>query len=256
MREITPQDLYEIREHFPIDACLHPPDMTVSPAAAQDFNRLFEAACAQGANAVIPYDLPYPKYLFLEYLSTSRRLMFHGSNNRAIDVLRPIRMSSDSSEFGNQDAIYATQDPLWALFFAVLDKDNMGAAGTSNGAIQAVNEAGQLLRRYYFTVEAGSLRQGPWLPGAMYILPGGDFEPDPAMQGVTAGPYTLVATHWIHRGELAPLARLDVEPEDFPFLHHMWGYDLARYMQRMEAASLAGFPFLDDPEVYPIRPGA
>jgi len=121
MRPITSQDLVDIREHFPLDSCLLPPDLTVTPEAARAFDRLYDAACAQGPAAQIAYDLPYPKYLFLEYLSVTRGLLFHGSNNRAIDVLRPIRFSTDSSEFGSQDAVYASQDPLWAMYFALLD---------------------------------------------------------------------------------------------------------------------------------------
>lgn len=251
MRNITPQDLQEIREHFPLESCLKPPDLAVSTEAAAAFDALFDAALAHGTAAEIDYTLPHPKYLFLEYLAETRGLMLHGSNNRSIDVLRPIRQSSDSSEFGNQDAIYATQDPLWALFFAVLDRTDW--IGTTNGAIRLVDGAGGRIRRYYFALEANHLRRKPWRPGAMYLLPGEGFEPDPEMQG-SAGGYTLEATHWIHRGALTPLARLDVEPEDFPYINHIWGYDVEAYSRCMERESLAGFPFLDDPEIYPILP--
>jgi hypothetical protein len=246
------QDLQVIRDNFPIDSCLLPPDLTVSAEAARAFDALIDAACAQGPAAEIVYTLPYPKYLFLEHLAATRGLMLHGSNTRGIDVLRPIRYSSDSSAFGNQDAIYATQDPLWGLFFAVLDKSGM--QGTTNGAIHLVDEAGARIRRYYFALDEGTLRKNPWIPGAMYLLPGADFEPDPSMLDARAGPYTIQVTHWIHRGEVQPLARLDVEPEDFPYLHRMWGYGVDAYRRKMEGESLAGFPYLDDPGVYPIMP--
>lgn len=248
---MTANDLREIRENFPIDACLPPPDLSVSPEAARSFDQLFDAAAA-GGRLDIDYDLPYPKYLFLEYLAASRGVMLHGSNTRGLDLLRPIRNSTDSSEFGNLAAVYATQDPLWALFFAVLDRT--GWSGTSNGAIILEDEAGSRIRRYYFTLEHHHLRRGPWRPGAMYVLPREGFEPDPGMTGVKAGPYTLVPTHWINRGECVPLARLNVEPEDFPFRDSIWGYDGPAFAARMDAASLAGFPFLDDPQIYPIMP--
>ncbi len=249
---MTPQDLQDIREHFPLESCLKPPDLAVPPEAARAFDALFDAACASGPAADIDYTLPYPKYLFLEYLAATRGLMLHGSNTRSIDVLRTIRQSSDSSEFGNQDAIYATQDPLWALFFAVLDRT--GWMGTVNGAIRLADAAGAIIRRYYYALEANHLRRQPWRTGAMYLLPGESFEPDPEMQGVTAGPYSMVVTHWIYRGELAPLARLNVEPEDFPYTSAMWGFDPEAFGRRMAAGSLAGFPFLEDGEIYPIIP--
>ncbi len=252
MREITSKDLKDIRDNFPLDACLLPPDLSITPEAAQAFDRLYDAAVEQGPGAKIDYTLPYPKYLFLEHLAAARGVLFHGSNNRAIDVLRPIRFTTDSSEFGNQAAIYATQDPLWAMFFAVLDKT--GLLGTSNGAIQVVDQSGALIRRYYFTLEANNLRNKPGTPGAMYILPGEGFEPDPQMVGTTAGPYTVQVTHWIYRGERTPTARLDVEPQDFPYLDQIWGFDAEAYSRRLSEEFIGGFPFLDDPEVYPILP--
>jgi hypothetical protein len=252
MRPITSQDLVDIREHFPLDSCLLPPDLTVTPEAARAFDRLYDAACAQGPAAQIAYDLPYPKYLFLEYLSVTRGLLFHGSNNRAIDVLRPIRFSTDSSEFGSQDAVYASQDPLWAMYFAVLDRSKI--RGTSNGAIRLLHQDGAEIRRYYFATSVDELRSHPWTPGALYMLTAEGFEPDPEMHGVTIGPYSVVVTHWIYRGELAPLARLNVEPQDFPYLDQHWGYDPVAFNLRMDAESLAGFPFLDDPQIYPIIP--
>ena len=253
MRQITDKDEQEIRENFPIDSCLLPPDLTVSPEAARAFDALFDAAEAKGSAADIAYNLPYPKYLFLEYLASTRGVMLHGSNMRGLDVLRPIRNSSDSSEFGNQPAIYASQDPLWAMFFALLDRT--GWSGTSNASIILEDDAGSRIRRYYFTLEHNHLRRKPWRQGAMYILPGTGFEPDPAMVNVKSGPYTVVPTHWIYRGELTPLARLELEPDDFPFRDCVWGYDSQKFSGRMDRESLAGFPFLDDPEVYPIIPG-
>jgi hypothetical protein len=66
--------------------------------------------------------------------------------------------------------------------------------------------------------------------------------------------YTIESTHWLCRTAVQPLARLLVEPEDFPFLHQVWGYDAQELGKRMSAESIAGFPFLNDPEVHPIRP--
>lgn len=252
MREITAKDEQEIRENFPIDSCLRPPDLSVSTEAARAFDQLFDAARAKGPAADIAYNLQYPKYLFLEHLTSTRGLMLHGSNTPGLDVLRPIRASSDSSEFGNQPAIYASQDPLWAMYFAVLDRT--GWSGTSNASIILEDDAGSRIRRYYFTLEHNHLRRSPWRTGAMYILPGEGFEPDPTMVGAKAGTYKVVPTHWIYRGELTPLAWLDLEPEDFPFRDCVWGYDSQAFSQRMDAESLAGYPFLEDPEIYPIIP--
>ncbi len=253
MRQFTQQDVIDIRTHFPLNDCLAAPDLEVAPQAAQAFDACLEAALQAGPAADIPYALPFPKYLFLDYLARTRGLVLHGSQHRDLSLLSPVRNSRDAREFGDQQAIYATQDPLWALFFAVLDRTNL-LGPINNGAIQLQGDDGSFLRRYFFCLDAPSLKSNPWKPGAIYILPSQGFEPDPDQQGVHFGIYTLQVTHWIYRGEAQPLARLLVNPEDFPFLHQVWGYDGNALERRMEAESIAGWPFLDDPDLSPIRP--
>jgi hypothetical protein len=253
MRQMTQQDIRDIQAHFPIEACLRPPDLDISEQAASSFAELFSDAQARGPAAEIPYNLPYPRYLFLEYLANQYGLMMHGSTNRELDLLKPVRLSTDSREFGNQAAIYATQDPLWALFFAVLDR-NAITGSINNGAIQLKGDDGSVLRRYFFTVEAESLKKFPWIPGVIYILPRLNAEPDPDHANVRYGKYTLEVSHWLYRDEVQPFAKLLVEPHDFPFVNSIWGYAAEEYRRRMDAASLAGWPFLEDPELYPIMP--
>ena len=253
MRQMTQQDMLDIQSHFPIESCLRSPDLDISEEPARAFEGLFTEIQAQGPAAAIHYDLPYPKYLFLDYLSARHGLMMHGSTNRNLELLKPIRFSSDSREFGNQAAVYATQDPLWALFFAVLDREAIDGS-ISNGAIRLKGDDGSVLRRYFFTVEAESLKKSPWIQGAVYILPRSNAEPDPDYANTRYGQYTLEVSHWLYRGEVQPIAKLLVEPEDFPFLDCIWGYDAGVLSHRMEADSIAGWPFLEDAELYPILP--
>jgi hypothetical protein len=253
MRQFTDQDLADIQAHFPLEDCLPAPDLDVSPEAARAFEESFDEALSRGPAACIDYALPYPKYLFLEHLSRTRGVMLHGTQLRDLETLLPVRRSRDSREFGDQAALYATQDPLWALFFAVLDRQALQGA-IHNGAIQLQGDDGSLLRRYYYCLDAPSLRNYPWKAGAIYLMPREGFEPDPDMDNVRVGSYRLVCTHWILRSSITPLARLPVEPEDFPFLRQVWGYDQAAMDRRLSGGSIAGWPFLGDAEVYPIRP--
>lgn len=253
MRIMTEQDLKDIRENFPLTDCLPAPELEVNEETAQVCEAAFDAALAHGPGAEIEYNLPYPKYLFLDYLAEKRGIMLHGSLRRDLATLEPIRNSRDASQFGDQPAIYATQDPLWALFFAVLDRSQLEGS-INNGAIRLRGDDGSLVRRYYFTINAESLRRNPWKPGAIYLMPADKFVPDPTQDGVRVGIYTLLATHWLCWTAVQPMARLLVEPQDFPFLNRMWGYDAASWEKRMSAESIAGFPFLNDPIVHPIRP--
>jgi hypothetical protein len=253
MRPMTQQDLIDIRTHFPLEDCLPAPDLEVSSGMAAAFDALYDKTTKKGAAAVISYQLPYPKYLFLDYLARSRGLMLHGSQVGSLDMLKPIRNTRDSSEFGDQAAIYATQDPLWALFFAVLDRNAINGV-ISNGAIHLQVEGGAYIRRYFYCVDAPSLKSGVWKSGTLYLMKGEGFEADPNEVGLKIGIYTMIPTHWIHRGEQPVLARLPVEPQDFPFYQQVWGYDPEEMDRRMEAPSLTGWPFLSDPGLYPIRP--
>jgi hypothetical protein len=47
-------------------------------------------------------------------------VLFHGSGRDDLDVLEPIRRSRDTTQFGDQEAVYATSDPVWAMYFALL----------------------------------------------------------------------------------------------------------------------------------------
>jgi hypothetical protein len=253
MRNMTEKDLKDIRENFPLADCLPAPHLEVSSEAARAFDAAIDTALGREPGAEIEYHLPYPKYLFLDYLAEKRGMILHGSLHRHLATLEPIRDTRDASEFGDQPAIYATQDPLWALFFAILDRDQLQGF-IHNGAIWLKGDDGSIIRRYYYCINVETLRQNPWKPGAVYLLPGDEFEPDPTQEGMRVGTYTLLTTHWLCRTAVQPLACLLVKPEDFPFLNRVWGYDAESFDKRMAAESIAGFPFLNDPEIYPIRP--
>jgi hypothetical protein len=253
MRQMTEQDMVDIRTHFPLDACLPAPDLNLHPAAVQAFEALYQSTLSTGTASEVSYTLPYPKYLFLEYLVQQHTVMLHGSPLHDLQVLKPIRHTRDSREFGDQAAIYSTQDSLWAMFFALLNKSELQGP-IMNGAIHLQSDEGDIIRRYFYCVDAGSLTRGPWHPGAIYIMPGDGFDADPDHQGATNGSYTMLCTHWLKRSEVQPLARLAVVPQDFPFLNQVWGYDLHVLQERMSGSSLAGWPFLTDPVLYPIRP--
>lgn len=253
MDYLSDEALAAIIAAFPLDDCLAAPDLEVTPATAAVFENLAGEILAEDAGLDIAYDLPYPRYLFLDYLAATRGWLFHGSPRTDLDLLQPVRHSSDSSEFGDQAAIYATQDPIWAMFFAVLDRSRLKGP-IMNGAIRLEGDDGDPLRRYYFCVEVESLRRQPWRDGAIYLLPPAGFEPDPAHAGVAHGDYRLVATHWLNRDPVQPLARLAVTPEDFPYRDRVWGFDLERMQQQMAGGNYAGWPFLSDPGLYPVMP--
>src|SRR5687767_12854431 len=85
------------RTDTPIDALLRAAGFIPAPITSLDPTKLqaFEhLALNIGAGHELPYDLPHPKYEFLQWISVTRPdIAFHGSVLGGLTELRPIRMS-------------------------------------------------------------------------------------------------------------------------------------------------------------------
>jgi hypothetical protein len=219
------------------------PAIAWSQEKMASFNAFYESVIAPANGAFIAYDLPYLKYELLAYLTEMQPVLLHGSNNADIRRFEP-RQALDATEIGSQKAVYAASDPLVPIWFAVIDRTrSYGSEPFAISSLQRWREtgAGQRIKVYYFAVSAEALRQQPWTTGTVYILPRHTFMPDAA------------ETQWLSREPVVPLARLRLEPADFPLLDHVYGMDVAKILERLQR-SLAGYPYLDDPDIHPIRP--
>ena len=189
-----------------------------------------------------PTPTPRPLVPYLRRLAQTRPVVFHGSQQRGLVELCDKRQSHDTRTYGDQTAVFASQDPVWALFFAVLRRDAMRS--TRNGSLGAdVNVCG---RRYFFSVDA----DGPlFAPGALYVLSADGFAHEPRLAGL------FDTAHRTRAGVVRPLAWFEVEPSDFPLVgrttRHMstdsigrtiwtagWGY--RRWSRNAESAARAG----------------
>ena len=133
--------------------------------------------------------------------------MFHGSARDDLDVLEPIRRSRDSTEFGDQQAVYATSDPVWATYFAILRRGR--PFSTRNGSIGMAE--GALYPRWYFFSLRGGHDDKPFADGWVYVLPRAGFTPEPPLAG------GLDTAQWVSSSAVRPIERIAVEPADFPF---------------------------------------
>jgi hypothetical protein len=160
----------------------------------------------------------------------------HGTGEPYIKVFEP-RPSNDLSEFGAQTAVYAAGNGLWAMFFAIIDRERYPMA-TSNACIRLVNETADVSEpRYVFSISQSALRLAPWRQGFVYLLPGDTFVNQPSLQ---FGPYEVRIPQLASLVPVRPIARLDVLPEDFPFLKDIRGIDdarLAEYGQAMQTGA-------------------
>jgi hypothetical protein len=218
------------------DYWLQRPAMAIDAQTRSEFDQLLARARAAGTNTQIDYTLLAPKWQFLCYLADEQGIVLHGTGDPPIQVFEP-RPSNDLSEFGAQTAVYAARDGLWAMFFAVLDRTHYPMA-TSNACVRLVDEVGQVSEpRYVFSISQPVLQQRPWRTGMVYLLPEETFVNQPALR---FGPYEVRVPQLASLVPVRPMARLEVAPEDFPFLKDIRGLDdarLAEYGQAMQTGA-------------------
>jgi hypothetical protein len=180
------------------------PPPRVDPDAEARFSAAADELLAGEAVTV-----PEPRLDFLRWLAESRPVVFHGSPRDDLSVLSTERKSRDATAWGNQQAVYASTDPVWAIYFACLRRDG-GWKGTKNGSM---GRAGGPLypRRYFFLHNRGSASPDRFGPGSLYLLSPRTFVADEPLAGA------IDTAHLVSREPVKPLARLDVTPDDFPF---------------------------------------
>lgn len=218
------------------DYWLQRPNMEIDIQTRSDIDQLFARVKAAGTISLIDYSFSIPKWQFLCYLADQQGVVLHGTGDPMIEVFEP-RPSNDLSEFGAQTAVYAAGDGLWALFFAILDREHYPMA-TSNACVRLVDKAGQVSEpRYVFSISQQILRQKPWRKGTVYFLPRDTFVSQPSLQ---FGPYEVRVPQLASLLPVKPIALLEVAPEDFPFLKDIRGLDddrLEEYGQAMQAGA-------------------
>jgi|SRR5947209_5562762 len=206
------------------------PHMDLDGATVTAFERLYAEAVVPGSGAEIVYTLPVPKWQFLCYLTDRKDLLVHGSGNPHIETFEP-RQSNDMHEFGNRKAVFATSDALWAMYFAIVDRDRK-VSSLVNVRFRVVGTDGSRSEpSYFFSINADALSRHPWRNGTIYLLPRTPFEQQPL--GSTGG-FTVEIAQWASLKPVAPLARLAVGPEDFPLLASIRGHDPEVVRQRAE----------------------
>ena len=222
------------------DYWLTRPSVNVDERTEMAFDELLNRTLRPGECPSIQFTLPWPKWQFLCHLADQHDIALHGSGDPNIAQFEP-RQSSDLNEFGNQKAIYAASDGLWAMFFAIVDRERV--MSITNACVRLIDETGAHHGPYYvFSVSQSSLPSQPWRTGTVYLLPRSTF--------TTQSPLAL-GSNQVHIAQLAsflpvqPMAKLTVTPEDFPFLMQIRGHDDQR-LQEYATALQTGAPWPSD----------
>ena len=108
-----------------------------------------------------------------------RAIAFHGTGALDIESFEP-RQPIDFAPFGDQKAVFATSDPVWAMFYAIVDRDRYEIT-LNNGCILVLDSNGRPgTPHYYFSISRGALEERPWRDGYVYFLPADTFVEQPA----------------------------------------------------------------------------
>jgi len=212
-----------------------PVDLDAATRAAFDLE--FDEAVAAGR--AIDAGRGAPAWQFLAYIVETRGLLVHGSTDPGIDVFEP-RQSDDVAAFGNQQAVYAASDALWAMYFAILDRDGHPMS-LVNAAVRFEGPDGPGDPLYFFSISEAAHAAGAFSPGTVYLLPREPFVQEPPHE---FGGRVVHSEQWASLVPVAPLTRIPVGPEDFPLLDRIRGHDDEVTTARARANPDA-FPWLD-----------
>lgn len=176
------------------------------------FESLYESA-RHSTGSQLDYDLPYPKHEFLAYLSREKPVVLHGST--ATDIAEVEPQEQEDYKGDTRTAVFATKDPLWAMFFALVDQESVPGS-VRNAGFVAERARGDPERYYFFSLSKPAVRAQPWGDGAVYVLPEDTFDP-PEIEGVGFD-------EWYSSSAVDPITRLPVEPAAFPCLDDVVGH--------------------------------
>ena len=212
------------------------PPFEITPDKRAAFEALYEST---PLGAQVDYRLPYPKWEYLSYLCETHELVLHGSQHRRIQTVQP-RQAHDVRAFSMQNAIYATTDGIWVIYFAIPDRKKFRGMSLFNSCLRARLSPDQLSEPlYFFSITHSVLLQKPWCRGMVYILPRQDFEQEPPQQFQDM---EIIFPHWISSQPARPVARLPVTARDFPFLSQIHGHNDEKLTQLM-TSDPNGFPW-------------
>ncbi len=207
--------------HPPPGSGLSAPHLDVDASTEDIFTQIWSDATGAADGRILDHDAIRPAHRFVQWLMTRDSMIFHGSNLDDIDLFQPIRRSMEVGDLtgrGNLGAVYGTHDGLWAMFFAVIDRNRL--EGTiRNGVSRFESITGEQVDLYHFSIHRELVALRPFTSGALYLMPREPFQRLPMYPG---GP---ASNEWACHVPVRPLARIPVTPADFPFLDDIAGHD-------------------------------
>lgn len=143
-------------------------------------------------------------------MERENKLLFHGTNQGEIELLNPVNQENYRGEKIN--AVFASGDPIWAMFFAILDRDGYHGS-LRNGSFILECAGGYQERFYFFSISEAMVANHPWKTGTVYITPRDSF--------TQTNTGMIRFDEWASEKPVIPLSKIDISPGDFPFFNRV-----------------------------------
>lgn len=174
----------------------------------------------------------------LAKLVATNEFVLHGSQTPGLTSLAP-RAPVDFSldEFSKTTAVYATEDPSWAVAYAIRSsacRRFLNACFYPGAAAGGWSE-----RRIFLSYAATEDGQAPTRAGVVYVLPRKSFTRMPSYTDPILGPIT--ECQFISTEPVPVLAEIAVEPHDLPITPALHDFEA---VSGRASAMPTGFPWL------------
>lgn len=170
----------------------------------------FESAAAvvlTGEGRTLAWDLPYPKHEFTRYLAAHHPVLLHGTPRTGVERLEPAEQTLfDGSR---ATAVFATDDGIWPIFFATIDRARHRVPYSLRNAAMVVERGAKERRYYLFSMDRDLHDADVRCRGEVLVLPRATFR--------QTGSGAVRFPEWVSDSAVTPLGRVEVGPEDFPF---------------------------------------
>jgi AraC-like DNA-binding protein len=203
---------------------------------------LYDRYVSMGEGGEIPdhafCDLP--RWVFLEYLVRFCDILLSGSNNPDLIRLEPVVLSDNVYRW-NQPRYYAFATSTEAIYRAILDSRRLrelDCPTKSTMRWRFPDVEGQARWGFYFGIDYRALPEAPWRSGTISLYRRADFPPD----------YETVP--FLTSKPILPLAKLNVNPWDWPLLDQVLGTDIVAQTVR-QRETFCGYPWSTDAAIHP-----
>ena len=168
-------------------------------------------------------------------------LLLHGSQTPGLSELTPrAPLDFSQDEFSKCTAIFATEDPTWAIAYAIR---SAGCRQFLNACFYPLDSSGEeQQRRIFLSYAQNDDSTVPLGDGVVYALARSHFHRMPPHTDPVLGP--ILECQWASAETMPVVAEIPVTPQNLPMTPRF--HDLATVSARA-GRNPDGFPWLEDP---------